>query len=96
LLGGGWSQYKGKHFGEVIWAEYLPPGQPNDFRYYDNDAVKQDGNVFLKVEATPVPDLTAFVDLQIRSIQYDFLGFDNALNNISQTDRLAFLILKSA
>lgn len=89
LLGGAWSQYKGKHFGEVIWAESAT-GAANDFRYYDNDAVKQDGNVFLKVEATPVPDLTAFVDLQIRSIQYDFLGFDNALNNISQTDRLAF------
>lgn len=89
MLGGAWSRYEGKHFGEVIWAESAT-GAANDFRYYDNDADKQDANVFLKVETSPVEGLTSFVDLQIRNVQYDFLGFDNALNNISQTARLTF------
>ena len=39
ILGGGYNTYKGKHFGEVIWAEYAP----NSFireRYYDDVSKK--------------------------------------------------------
>ncbi len=89
LLGGAWSQYNGQHFGEVIWAESFT-GAPNDYRYYDNTARKQDANVFLKIEASPNPHLTTFLDVQIRGIQYAFLGFDNELNNVQQTAMLGF------
>lgn len=89
MLGGAWSRYEGKHFGEVIWAESAT-GAANDFRYYDNDADKQDANLFLKVEGTPLERLTALVDLQIRGIRYGFLGFDKELNNIGQSASLLF------
>jgi iron complex outermembrane receptor protein len=89
VLGGAWSQYHGKHFGEVIWAESFT-GAPNDFRYYENKAEKQDANVFLKIETAPTKRFSTFLDLQLRGINYTFLGFDNELNAVQQNARLAF------
>ena len=37
-LGGGWNQYNGRHFGEIIWAKI---GVPKNFRYYNLTAVKK-------------------------------------------------------
>ena len=89
LLGGGWSRYEGKHFGEIIWAESFT-GAANDYRYYENTATKQDANIFLKIETSPLGDLTTFLDLQIRGVQYEFLGFDNDLNKVQQKAALTF------
>ena len=89
LLGGSWSHYEGKHFGEVIWAEFFT-GAPNDYWYYENSANKQDANVFLKVEVSPTQRFSAFLDLQLRAVRYKFLGFDNELNNVQQTASLPF------
>ncbi len=87
LLGGAYSQYKGKHFGELIWAEYATP---KDFRYYDNDARKKDGNFFGKIELHFRKGVSTFLDLQYRQVQYAFLGFDQQLNNVEQFARLQF------
>jgi iron complex outermembrane receptor protein len=89
LLGGALSQYKGLHFGEVIWTESFT-GAPNDYRYYENKAQKGDANLFLKLEASPVRSFTTFLDLQVRRVQYSFLGFDNELNNVQQQTNLHF------
>jgi iron complex outermembrane receptor protein len=78
VLGGGYNSYFGKHFGEVIWAQY---SNPNDFKpvYYNNQANKSDANVYLKTTIKPTDKLTAFVDLQYRVVNYDFFGFDTSL-----------------
>ncbi len=88
-LGGAASRYDGAHFGEIIWTE-LPTGQKPDFRYYDNDATKRDANLFLKIETKVKKGLTSMLDLQVRGVQYDFLGFDNDQNNVTQRDNLLF------
>lgn len=87
-LGGAWSRYDGRHFGEVAWAQWSTV--PKDFVYYDNDATKQDANVFLKMEMGLSKGLTAFADVQVRRVQYEFLGFDNNLNNVTQSAGLTF------
>lgn len=89
LLGGGANLYQGKHFGELIWAQYAALF-PKDYRYYDNDAEKTDMNVFLKSEYRFAPQWTSFWDAQVRRVQYRFLGFDNELRNVSQDDGLIF------
>lgn len=88
LLGGAWSRYEGRHFGEVIWAQ--ASGAPKDFRYYDNDADKRDANIFLKMELNFNRGPGAFLDLQYRTVGYEFLGFDQNLNNVGQSVRLHF------
>ena len=89
VLGGGWNQYRGKHFGEVIWARFASNGEIRH-RYYDNDAVKTDGNTYLKVQYAPSSRWQWFGDLQHRLVLYDFVGFDNNLNNVEQTAQLHF------
>lgn len=87
-LGGAWSRYEGRHFGELIWAQWSTV--PKDFVYYDNDADKRDANTFLKMEMGLSGRLTAFLDMQLRRVQYEFLGFDNNLNNVGQSAGLTF------
>jgi len=82
LFGGAFSRYEGRHYGEVIWAEYAVP---KDFIYYDNDADKRDANVFGKLELPFRNGLTALLDLQYRNVYYEFLGYDQQQNNVSQT-----------
>ncbi|MBV6440150.1 MAG: Vitamin B12 transporter BtuB [Saprospiraceae bacterium] len=87
-LGGAASRYEGGHFGEVIWAQWA--AVPKDFRYYDNDADKRDANAFFKLEMGFAKGFSTFLDLQVRRVRYSFLGYDNDLNNVTQTASLTF------
>lgn len=87
-LGGAYNEYKGAHFGEVIWAQYASNGKLGD-RYYEDDAVKKDGNLFLR-SAYQWGAWHLFGDLQYRYIQYTFLGYNRNLQQMDMTDRLHF------
>lgn len=89
-LGGGFNQYTGKHFGEVIWARYAGDSFIRQ-RYYENNALKNDLNTYLKVHYDITNRLYVFIDVQHRNIQYSFLGFDNKLNNVTQNVTLNFI-----
>jgi iron complex outermembrane recepter protein len=89
VFGGGANQYLGKHFGEVIWAEFASNGKIRH-PYYDNDAVKNDANVYLKALHKINDKFSVFADVQQRLVTYSFLGFDNELNNVTQTASLDF------
>lgn len=87
-LGGAASQYRGAHFGEVIWAAISTV--PQNHRYYDNDAVKNDANVYVQAETRHSNRLSSLVDLQVRRVGYQFLGYDNELRNVEQSANLLF------
>lgn len=89
VLGGGYNVYQGKHFGEVIWAKFASTGNIRH-RYYDNDATKTDFNAYAKVNYNLFDGFWAFADLQVRTVNYDFLGFDNDKRNVTQTANLTF------
>lgn len=72
-LGGGWNQYLGDHFGDVIWAQFASDGA-KDFRWYENLGEKQDFNVFAKGTYQHTSKLNSYVDLQIRSVSLDING----------------------
>ena len=80
ILGGGYNTYYGKHYGDVVWAQF---SNPNDFtpRYYADKATKKDGNIYLKTYYKPTTKLNVFLDLQMRKVSYDFMGFDTSLVN---------------
>lgn len=78
ILGGGYNTYKGKHFGEVIWAAYAP----NSFirqRYYDDASKKTDFNTFTKVNYSLNDHWSLFGDLQYRTVGYEANGEDTGL-----------------
>ncbi|UTW62893.1 TonB-dependent receptor [bacterium SCSIO 12741] len=88
-LGGGWNQYVGKHYGEVIWSEYSSNSQIRH-RYYDNDATKNDFNVYAKANYLVAKFITISADLQYRNVFYEFTGVDDQGNPLRQTDQLNF------
>jgi iron complex outermembrane recepter protein len=87
-IGGGANQYNGTHFGELIWANNTPV--PPDYRYYDNQAIKQDRNLYIQQQSQWGRVVTTFADLQVRQVRYTFEGFDNELKAVEQTADLLF------
>ncbi len=66
------SRYDGDHFGDVIWADR---GIANDYRWYENDAVKKDNNVYGMFSYQIKKNLQVFADVQYRNVQYEINGF---------------------
>ncbi len=71
-FGGGWTQYLGKHYGYVKWAEYNVPA---DHRWYNLNARKNDLNLYVKAQHTVNKKLILFGDLQYRNVSYVINGF---------------------
>lgn len=77
VFGGGVNQYRGDHFGEVIWAQYASDSALGD-KYYLNDAEKNDANVYAKWNAS-FGALRLYTDLQYRFVDYTFEGYNHNL-----------------
>lgn len=82
VLGGGANRYDGDHFGEIIWMQYAADVNIRD-RYYDNVAVKDDRNIYLKGTFEATEGLFLYGDLQYRGVDYRFDGINNDLRDIS-------------
>ncbi len=88
-LGGAYNEYAGKHFGEIIWAQYASNGQYGD-HYYHNQGDKTDFNIFGKVIYSPTEKLSLFADLQYRDLNYEVAGTDKNLDLIDLNDNMNF------
>ena len=73
IFGGGWNKYEGDHFGKVIWARFASQSELGD-KYYDDYAVKTDGNIFAKANYQITEKLSLFGDLQYRTVDYKANG----------------------
>lgn len=71
-FGGGWSQYKGEHLGNVTWAQY---GIPYNYQFYKLHAQKNDLNLYVKAQHNFTDQLIGFADIQWRNVAYDMDGF---------------------
>src|SRR5438046_2374410 len=74
-LGGGYTRYKGNHFGELIWASNglaIPY-----YRWYDLDALKTDFNLYFKQQTQFAKNWYYFYDLQYRHVKYNITGFED-------------------
>lgn len=77
-FGGGINRYEGRHFGELIWAQYALESNINE-RFYEGTSTKTDGNMYLKTSYQLNKKISAFIDIQQRFITYNLKGED--LNN---------------
>lgn len=89
ILGGGANRYDGDHFGEIIWARIAGETSIRD-RYYDNNAVKNDRNIYLKATHEVIPGLNLFGDLQVRGIDYTFFGVNNDQRIVDGNQKYTF------
>jgi iron complex outermembrane receptor protein len=74
-LGGGWTEYDGKHYGNIIWAAL--GGVPADYVYYNVPAKKTDFNVYMKWQQQLGKWFSSFADFQFRQVNYRITGFEN-------------------
>ena len=89
ILGGGYNDYVGDHFGEIIWAQYASNSSIRD-KYYDNEGKKTDFNSYLKSEFSISKKVNGFVDLQIRNISYTNVGIDADLRELDVDTAFTF------
>ncbi len=88
-LGGALNRYDGDHFGRLKWVENpgnLIPGH----EWYRNNGLKDEFNVYGKVNATVSGSLNAFLDFQMRHISYRFEGPDDDMKDLTGSHRFTF------
>lgn len=74
VVGGGMNHYRGHHLGQVAWVRnYIGPLDPRQ-EYYRNLGEKLDANIYAKTSVDITKDLSAYVDLQYRHINYSISG----------------------
>lgn len=71
-FGGGYTEYDGKHYNIVSWAQQ---GFPANYKYFNAPATKNDFNLYAKLMQSLGAGFTGFLDLQGRFIKYKIDGF---------------------
>ncbi len=89
IWGGAYNQYRGKHYGEVIWAEYASNGFLDD-RYYFGKSQKNDFSNFLKVDYK-LDKWILMADVQYRNVDYHMYGDDDKVKNYNYHPKFNFL-----
>jgi len=89
VFGGGINQYYGNHFGRVVSAE-LQKNIDDSKNYYSNNSLKNDYNIFIKNTYFVTQKLNVFLDLQVRAIDYTFLGLSQSFSSEIETASFRF------
>jgi iron complex outermembrane receptor protein len=89
IIGGGWNQYLGNHFGDIIWAKTVTYNN-DSYRWYQGTGNKKDLNTFLKINYSLTNKLNLYADLQFRNINYSIGGFDENLKDVTQNHKYNF------
>ncbi len=66
ILGGEYRYHSGHHFGEVTWANIIPPNLSPNWRYYDYVVPKISLSGYIHSLYQLLPELSIMTDLQIR------------------------------
>lgn len=80
-LGGAWNRYDGDHYGDILWSDVAIA--PYEYRYYMNNGDKRDFNIYFKNNYQFGKKVNAFLDLQLRTIDYKTSGIENKQNAFS-------------
>jgi len=75
VFGGGWTQFDNQHYGIVKWT--ANGGSPDDYKWYNHDAQKNDFNVYMKLQQKVGDKLILFGDAQVRSVSFFINGFQD-------------------
>ena len=76
------NHYDGKHYGTIIWGEYLKNTPPN-YEWYYGTGNKLQGNIIASLGYT-YKGWFAYVDFQYRYIHYKISGKNDKLDDITQ------------
>jgi iron complex outermembrane receptor protein len=89
IFGGGWNRYIGDHFGEVIYTRFARNNDPYQ-PYYENTGFKTDFNLYGKATYAISEQIAAYLDLQVRTIDYETEGILAEGNEFLVDDQFTF------
>ncbi|MFC2107322.1 TonB-dependent receptor [Bacteroidota bacterium] len=89
LLGESYNIYKGRAYGEIIWAQYASNSFIGD-KWYSNHSTKNDYNSFLKINYQISNKINLYGDLQYKHINYEINGTEDAFGDVSQKHEFDF------
>jgi iron complex outermembrane receptor protein len=90
-IGGAYNEYaRAKHFGEIIWGEYMSD-TPIRHHYYQGESQKRDGNLYGKLNYQLAESLNLFADVQWRNVNYMTAGVDDDQFAYSFDDTFNFI-----
>ena len=90
ITGVSYSNYTGKHFGEIIWGEDLAPNVNIRDQYYFSDAKKTDFSLFAKATFDISDKLAGYLDLQGRFVGYQTAGLTSKRKAIDVDANFSF------
>jgi iron complex outermembrane receptor protein len=88
-IGGGWNKYDGDHFGEIVWAKYASESNIR-YRYYFNNSLKTDANIYGKLYYKLSKKLDVYGDLQVRNVNFSMVGTADVLQQLSYKNNYNF------
>ncbi|WP_298526627.1 TonB-dependent receptor [uncultured Christiangramia sp.] len=88
-LGGGWNKYEGDHYGEVIYTRFARNNNPYA-PYYFNQADKTDFNIYGKANFAITEKLGGYLDLQLRTVNYETDGLLDDQTRFLNDDNFSF------
>ena len=89
-FGGAYNKYSpAKHYGELIWAEFVGNTKPGDL-FYKNTSDKTDLNIYGKIDYSLSRYLNLFADMQIRKVDYSGNGTDKGNDTVAIDDKFFF------
>lgn len=74
VIGGAANRYVGDHYGNVIWVQNYTDALEEDHEYYRNKGVKDDVNIYAKLNYSLTSALSLYADMQARYIGYTIDG----------------------
>ena len=87
--GGAVNNYNGLHHGNLLWSKYNH-AMPKDYEWYNGTGNKTDASSYLRFSNAPNQLLNAYIDLQVRYIDYAISGTDKDRRNITQDHTFLF------
>ncbi|WP_270089338.1 TonB-dependent receptor [Sphingobacterium sp. SYP-B4668] len=88
-LGSAYNQYRGDHYGEIIWARHASTSFIGD-KYYAGDAQKNDFSIFMKGDYQ-IGKWLLMADIQYRNVDYRIDGDDDKIKNMAFHPQYDFL-----
>lgn len=88
-MGGSWNQYRGDHYGKIVWAQ-IARLNDHDRNWYFNTGIKTNYNLFTKAQYQFTKALSLYLDLQYRHISYSIDGTHDDMSNFVQNHQYNF------
>lgn len=73
-FGAAYSIYGSPHYGTISWIDGMDKSAFEGFKWYDNNARKHDGNIYVKAAYKPVMGLVIDGEAQYRIVRYHVWG----------------------